>query len=65
MLFMGIILLLIGVLLTVSPEFFWLVSESWKSEGATEPSTSYKWATRFGGTMCILIGIANIIVSFI
>jgi len=59
--FLGIILLLGGIVLTVFPQFVWLISESWKSENADEPSSLYIWSTRFGGIMCILIGTANII----
>ncbi|MEH7453199.1 DUF6199 family natural product biosynthesis protein [Gottfriedia acidiceleris] len=59
----GIILILFGFLLIVSPGAFWVVTESWKTDGATEPSSYYKWSTRFGGTMCVLVGAASIIAS--
>jgi hypothetical protein len=61
--FIGILLILFGFLLIVNPEAFWVVTESWKSDGATEPSSFYKWSTRFGGTTCVLVGAASIIVS--
>ncbi|ODG93362.1 MULTISPECIES: DUF6199 family natural product biosynthesis protein [Bacillaceae] len=61
--FIGILLILFGFLLILNPEAFWVVTESWKSDGATEPSSFYKWSTRFGGMMCVLVGAASIIVS--
>ncbi|PET61640.1 hypothetical protein CN514_13845 [Bacillus sp. AFS001701] len=61
--FIGILLILFGFLLIVNPEAFWVVTESWKSDGATEPSSFYKWSTRFGGSMCVLVGATSIIVS--
>jgi uncharacterized membrane protein len=61
--FIGILLILFGFLLILNPEAFWVVTESWKSDGATEPSSFYKWSTRFGGMMCVLVGAVSIIVS--
>ncbi|UPM52678.1 DUF6199 family natural product biosynthesis protein [Gottfriedia acidiceleris] len=61
--FFRILLILFGFLLIVNPEAFWVVTESWKSDGATEPSSFFKWSTRFGGTMCVLVDAARIIAS--
>ncbi|MEH7347389.1 DUF6199 family natural product biosynthesis protein [Gottfriedia acidiceleris] len=65
MIFLGILLLIIGLLMLISPNSFYLITESWKSDYNTEPSSLYVWSTRFGGIMLTLAGTGGIIVSFI
>ena len=65
MLFLGIFLLLFGLLMLVSPNTFYLITEGWKSDYATEPSSLYVWSTRFGGIMFTLVGGGGIVASFI
>ncbi|WP_088010739.1 DUF6199 family natural product biosynthesis protein [Gottfriedia acidiceleris] len=65
MLFLGILLLIIGLLMLISPYTFYLITESWKSHYVTEPSSLYVWSTRFGGIMFTLVGSGEIISSFI
>ncbi|BBH20492.1 hypothetical protein Back11_18370 [Paenibacillus baekrokdamisoli] len=60
-----VILALIGLLMFTKPAFIWMISESWKSNDATEPSDLYNWSTRFGGIICMIVGIAGFIVLLI
>ncbi|WP_449537643.1 DUF6199 family natural product biosynthesis protein [Ferdinandcohnia sp. Marseille-Q9671] len=62
---MGIFLLIVGVVLLLKPSLVWTLTESWKTEDGTEPSSLYIWSTRFGGVMCICVGVGVIIVSYI
>ncbi|MBM7661074.1 hypothetical protein JOC85_001846 [Bacillus mesophilus] len=64
MIILGITLITIGLTMIVNPSLIWLITESWKSDG-TEPSTLYKWSTRFGGVMVTLAGIGGVIVYFL
>ncbi|WP_341278901.1 DUF6199 family natural product biosynthesis protein [Paenibacillus sp. FSL H8-0537] len=61
MLFIGILLICIGVLLVVRPAFVWALTESWKSNDGTEASSLYLLSTRLGGVLCTLAGLAAII----
>ncbi len=54
-----------GVVLIWKPEYFYELTESWKHDGASEPSKFYLWNTRFGGVMCALVGIGGMICVFI
>ncbi|ANY68114.1 hypothetical protein BBD42_17740 [Paenibacillus sp. BIHB 4019] len=65
MLFIGIILICIGLLLVVQPAFVWTLTESWKSNDGTEASSLYLISTRLGGVLCTLAGIGAIIAYFI
>ncbi|OCA81620.1 hypothetical protein A8F94_22395 [Bacillus sp. FJAT-27225] len=60
----GIVLLILGVLFISKPSWIWLVTESWKSEYAAEPSDLYLLSIRIGGTILSIIGAVSIIVSF-
>jgi uncharacterized membrane protein len=62
MIVLGIALIIAGVLMMVRPNVVWTITESWKSNDATEPSNLYKWSTRFGGAMCTIVGVGVIIV---
>lgn len=61
MIILGIILIVVGILMLVRPTVVWSITESWKSNDATEPSTLFKLSTRFGGVMCTLVGVGVII----
>ncbi|MBP1996612.1 DUF6199 family natural product biosynthesis protein [Paenibacillus eucommiae] len=58
---LAVVLTLFGLLLLIKPSVIWTITESWKSNDATEPSDLYIWSTRFGGIMCTLAGVAGII----
>ncbi|RXT03835.1 DUF6199 family natural product biosynthesis protein [Ammoniphilus sp. CFH 90114] len=63
--FFGFILLLVGLLMFIKPQVFWLLTESWKSNQADEPSSFYLWSTRFGGVVFTIVGISTILASFL
>ncbi len=48
----------VGLLMLVKPELVWYLSEKWKSQDASEPTALYGWSIRFGGAVCVIIGIA-------
>lgn len=54
-----------GAALIWKPEFFYELTERWKHDGGGEPSKSYLLSTRFGGVMCVLVGIGGMICVFI
>ena len=60
-----LLLTVFGVAVTWKPEGFYELTESWKHDGASEPSKSYLLSTRFGGVMCALVGIVGIISVFL
>ena len=57
----GIIFLVIGLLMVVSPSIFFQITESWKSDKANEPSELFKISTGVGGCFFIIIRIACLI----
>lgn len=61
----GVFLILLGLLMLFKPPIIWSITESWKSNDATEPSNLYLWSTRFGGVMCTLAGLGSIVVGWI
>ncbi|MGE8207022.1 DUF6199 family natural product biosynthesis protein [Heyndrickxia sp. NPDC080065] len=65
MIFLGIILIVIGVFMIIKPSVFWLITQRWKSTDGTEPSYLYIWSTRFGGIMITLAGIGGVIAFFL
>ena len=48
--------LLCGIIMLIKPEWVYLLTESWKHDGSSEPSGWYLFSTRFGGVMCTLVG---------
>lgn len=64
MLFLSILLLPLGLVMIIRPQWIWAIAEEWKSNDATEPSDFYLLSTRFGGIMCTLAGLGGIIASF-
>ena len=61
---LSILLILGGLLMLFFPDLVYDLSESWKSNRSTEPSDFYRFSTRFGGVMFILVGIGGMIVPF-
>lgn len=59
---MGMILILVGLLMLIKPALFWSITESWKSNDATEPSDLYLFSTRFGGALVLLAGIGGVVI---
>ncbi|WP_348635134.1 DUF6199 family natural product biosynthesis protein [Paenibacillus sp. PvP091] len=62
---MGVFLIFAGVLMIFKTSVFWEITERWTSRDGTEPSDLYIWNTRFGGIMCILAGLAGILIYVI
>jgi hypothetical protein len=56
--FLAIVLTLAGIWMIARPDTVWVISESWKSSEGAEPSELYLWLTRFGGIICIVVGLA-------
>lgn len=63
MLFIGIILILFGLLMLINPSIIWRATEQWKSDAADRPSDLYIKSTRFGGIMFIVAGIAALLAA--
>lgn len=57
----GILFAIVGVIMTVRPQWIFSLAEMWKNDSATEPSDLYLISTRVGGVFFILIGIGAII----
>lgn len=53
----GIILCVIGLLLTIFPVAVWRFSEKWKSDGASAPSSGYMTLMRIIGGAFIVFGV--------
>ncbi|AJY74001.1 DUF6199 family natural product biosynthesis protein [Paenibacillus beijingensis] len=65
MTFIAIFLLLAGFLMVFKTSLFWSITERWTSKDGTEPSDLYVWNTRFGGIMCMIVGIAGIVIDIV
>lgn len=64
LIFLGIIFIIIGLLMILTPNTVFIISESWKFQEKTEPSDTYIFNVRFGGTIAIIVGVIFIIVQF-
>ncbi len=62
MIVLAIFLILFGLFMLFRPAVFWTITESWKSNDATEPSDIYLLSTRIGGSMLILAGTGSLTV---
>lgn len=63
MILMSLFLVLAGLLMAFNPSLFWMITERWTSSDGTEPSELYKWNTRFGGIICMIVGVGGILIS--
>lgn len=59
---LSIILIAAGITMLIRPKIFFELTESWKSNTSREPSKLYLFSTRFGGVMCLLAGVGELIV---
>lgn len=64
LLLLSLFITIFGLVALIKPEFIWQLTESWKSNDATEPSDFYVFSTRFGGVCCTLAGIGGLFVFF-
>ena len=62
---LSILLILGGLLMLFFPDLVYDLSESWKSNRSAEPSDFYRFSTRFGGVMFILVGIGGLFMMFL
>lgn len=46
--FLGIILVIVGLVMLISPKTFYQITENWKNNSEIEPSKLYIISTRFG-----------------
>ena len=58
---LSIILIAVGITMLIRPKIFFELTESWKSSISSGPSKLYLFSTRFGGVMCILAGVGELI----
>ncbi|MEI7026193.1 DUF6199 family natural product biosynthesis protein [Paenibacillus sp. y28] len=65
MISLGILLIIIGLFMLIRPQTMWVITESWKSSDATEPSGLYKLSTRIGGGLFTLAGIGAMVAFII
>lgn len=65
MILAGILLLVVGLIMTISPETWFDLTQSWKSYSAADPSKLFIISTRVGGAFMLVAGIAAFIVQFI
>lgn len=53
----GIVLCIIGIVLTIKPALVWKITESWKTEGSNAPSDRYMRALRIVSGAAIGVGV--------
>ena len=61
----GLLVMAIGTLVFLRPDWVWKATERWKSYAADEPSDLYVFSTKLGGAMFFLLGIAVMVLPFI
>ena len=61
---LGIVLILWGLVMLCAPNFVYELTQSWKNYSSGEPSDLYRFSTRFGGVMFILVGIGGMFMPF-
>ncbi len=59
------LLFVIGIVMVSRPNLFWMITESWKFNQQTEPSSLYLFSTRFGGIIFMIIGTIGMSLAFI
>ena len=64
MFLLGVVMILVGVFMIVSPESWYELTESWKNNAAGEASDLYCLNTRIGGVCVTVAGIGAIILQF-
>ncbi len=64
--FLGIVFIIIGLIMLISPKIFYQIVEQWKDDDKSiKPSNLYIISTRFGGCIFIIVGLAGIIIYFV
>ena len=57
----GIVFIIVGLIMLISPKTFYDIIEGWKSVSCGEPTSLFIISTRVGGTIFFVLGIASII----
>ena len=60
----GIIFIVIGFIMLISPRTFYAITESWKGHAQGDPTSLFCISTRIGGAMLFVLGIASVIIQF-
>lgn len=53
----GIVVIIIGIVNIVYPQFAWYLKEGWKVDGDSEPSDLYLMMSRISGVAALFMGI--------
>ena len=61
----GIFLLLVGLIMLIKPDLFFLLTEAWKTYSSADPSDFYIFTTRLGGAIFTLVGVAAVTIFFV
>ncbi|OAB46561.1 DUF6199 family natural product biosynthesis protein [Paenibacillus antarcticus] len=65
LIFAGILIIAIGILNILNPNFAWHLREGWKVDGDSEPSDTYLTLTKITGVLLIVAGIFIFIVEIL
>lgn len=61
----SLFVLIIGIIILLFPRQVYEFTESWKHSFDSEPSKLFIFHIRFGGFVCVLVGLAGLIAAFI
>ncbi len=64
-LLLGVVFLILGFLMIFEPKVFFNITQGWKNNSDTDPSSIFILSTRFGGIMFVIAGIVAVIIQFI
>lgn len=64
MIWLAPLLIIVGLVMLIAPTRVWWLVEAWQSTDATAPSALYLLSTRFGGFLCISVGLANLLFAY-
>lgn len=64
MILLAIILLIVGLVMTIKPDIWWQLTESWKSYSAGDPSDFYIKVIRIGGIVFLVMALMVFVLLF-
>lgn len=64
MIFAAFILFSLALFMSIKPDWFWCLTESWKGN-ATEPSKSYLFSIRLAGIVLFILTILCIVNTYV
>jgi hypothetical protein len=62
---LGVIFFALGFLMIFAPKAYFDITQGWKNNSDTDPSSMFILNTRFGGIVFVIAGIVAVIVQFI